>query len=1167
MKKACALFVALLCIAIQAEMKLFPENWSRQPMIGVPLLDKKPVIDGKVTDEEWDKAFMTSALYSKQTGTLAETPTKLYLGHRNGNLYVAWQITRPKNSPKPRTMHKPGYHSSIWQARDMVEMVIECGLREDGLAQMAIFAGNANSAWSDAILGLEGYMDATWKGSWQYFSRKTNFGWEGELMIPADLYKKAYSAKPGNQWRFDFIVNRETPGRDLLCLANVWSYGGSYQNLNKAVLNFLSEPKAVKLENIGKLEDGGIGFKGRTIGTDATINYQIFAGVPPNESQKSFFDVWDRFEHCRLTGEKIREGSQVIFYKDAEQYQKDINKRFDFIQSGQLKTNSESEFKFKLPEKYSSGEFAIGWQINDNKNNVLLNQATSINVPSPLATDITEFFLEKKKLRVLSSVSNVNGIMKGDVISFKLFATPRESMISSRQIIFDGEKTDISAFLDTERLNPGNYIVRVGVSRADRILMERSFNGTRHPNPIWWNNKLGFASVPPKPWPPLETSSIADDKLGSWYPVTNLKHQVSVWERDIYFGESFLPELIIARGEKLVNKPVTLELEVDGEKQILNNIEFKEIAKDKMEVEYIYSGESQKLKLQATIKVEYDGLIRTRLKIMPRGTNVSLDKLSLKIPIQKDHALFYRHADLYTAVSQKSNSGLGTVSDWDKKYSEGLPFTYSLFVGNSDRGIEWLAENDRYWSNCDESKAIFIEETKDTRDIRINFVDKPMKLETAVIYDWGMMPLPIKDASRGHYKFGDYSGAAAHIGNFQDGANKLEKELEIVRKGYFNVGSIYANMNKEGHFGSPRPYSEKWLKCFKQTVKRLKGANENIKIPYYSSWGVNPRLPDVINFFPEMLMEPLFDCGFGNYWHNAGSKAYQDWYLYNVKWMLNEIKVDGPYLDGTFTIRLLTNELYDYGFQKNGQLHGSYPVFGVREFAKRLYSMTHGGVVEDGIVSLHGDGAYSTMAYSDVLVLGESEYQNGDTVNTVCTLDDYRIKFATWQLGIASNMLWPGWANLTVKRNEIRSLSLLHDTRLSSYFHYALTPWQNMYEREAEPWGKITEIFKSIERATAKWIPYWKNNKIIWTDNSEIIGSIYLPKNKKTRALVILSNRSEKGFMTNLHFDKGKLGFVKPRIRVIDAFHEVNITPEKKDGAYKIQFYPQSYRIFEIVNY
>jgi hypothetical protein len=58
-----------------------------------------------------------------------------------------------------------------------------------------------------------------------------------------------------------------------------------------------------------------------------------------------------------------------------------------------------------------------------------------------------------------------------------------------------------------------------------------------------------------------------------------------------------------------------------------------------------------------------------------------------------------------------------------------------------------------------------------------------------------------------------------------------------------------------------------------------------------------------------MLMEPFYDAGYDCFWHNPASRAYQDWYLDGVKWMVDNVGMCGVKLDGTWDPRLTTNEL------------------------------------------------------------------------------------------------------------------------------------------------------------------------------------------------------------------------------------------------------------------
>jgi hypothetical protein len=890
-----------------------------------------------------------------------------------------------------------------------------------------------------------------------------------------------------------------------------------------------------------------------------TMNWQIFKAKPTAGKRLGFMEIWDKLFYTQTTGKMIQEGKEVIFEKGTKEYLKDMNDNYAFVDAGSTSATVAARGKSTIAGgvKPDFGEFLMAYTLVDETNQVVAHQVTPVMISRPLETQITPYFLEWKKIRAIASLDAVS-VKDGDRIVFTLARDGDSRPVNVQSVKIPSGVQNVKAWLAVPDDRVARYTLKVVQERGKSAVEERTFTIDRPQNPAWWNSGLGKVSAPPAPWTPVKTS------------IAGGASRVSVWMRDFTFKNSLLPESIVSRGDEILASPAELKLAVGGKDVAWKSVRLAPVSSNACDAVYSYKAVSDVLALEGTVKVHYDGMMRFDVQVKPLAKNVKVDSMVLRVPLKKQYASLYSSGNWYTdplkyRISSEIPGSDGAVDGWRKYFPKGIPFTYKIFLGCEDRGIEWFAESDRNWSNASEDSAIDIDAGEKAVTLVVKAVDKPVALTEPRDFTWGIMVTPLKDTRRGMSLMRRWGDNPSILG--QEGESQaLKNNLAAFATGLPKLWSVYVNMSDTGDFGSPRPYSAKWDGYFRRAVERVhKVAGPDFPVIYYSSWGVNKNFPGFDPFGREMLMEPFYDAGYDCFWHNPASRAYQDWYLDGVKWMVDNVGMCGVKLDGTWDPRLTTNELYGYGWTRDGREHGSYPVFALRDFAERLYGMLHSGIVKDGVVDLHSGGGYFVYSFADLRHFGETEYKVGNTLSKICSLEQYRTRFMTQLNGVPTMQLWAEWMNLPVKGNEMRALSLLHGVTLPAYSNSAMGSalTDNNYEREARPWASEVRILSAFGVLDAEWMPYWKGAPPVRSSDPAVFSSVWLHKGDK--ALVVLSNLGLEGRRVNLVMDKDALGFTKPRIVVKDAMKDVAITPET-DGNYLISIYPQGYRLLEISN-
>jgi len=159
---------------------LLPLLLCAQPEIRIVLTDTPPVIDGKVTEKQWEQAASVKELYQREphTGEPVSEKTEFLFLYDHHNIYIGI-----------RCSDQPGGITAKELARDV-------SLGEDDRVQIIFdtFLDGRNGYWfqigprgsiGDALLGQNGKdFNKSWDGIWDGKARITDEGWEAELIIP-----------------------------------------------------------------------------------------------------------------------------------------------------------------------------------------------------------------------------------------------------------------------------------------------------------------------------------------------------------------------------------------------------------------------------------------------------------------------------------------------------------------------------------------------------------------------------------------------------------------------------------------------------------------------------------------------------------------------------------------------------------------------------------------------------------------------------------------------------------------------------------------------------------------------------------------------------------------------------------------------------------------------
>ena len=233
-------------------------------------------------------------------------------------------------------------------------------------------------------------------------------------------------------------------------------------------------------------------------------------------------------------------------------------------------------------------------------------------------------------------------------------------------------------------------------------------------------------------------AGISDEVLPPWTPVEVSGGKVSVWGRTYGLRDLPLPASVVTRDTEVLASPIVLTGEADGKKLVWTGLGL-ETAEAKPAIAQLAAGaDSQSLRCEGTVSVEYDGMMRCDFKLVPKRGEVSLDKLVLEIPIRPQYAKYLhfwpgRWGSCFNSTALPEGGYQGAFK----------PF---VWLGDEWRGLAWFSESDRNFFPAQSDRVIEIRREGEAVVLRVNVITEPQTLRDPLDYTFGFQATPVKPA-------------------------------------------------------------------------------------------------------------------------------------------------------------------------------------------------------------------------------------------------------------------------------------------------------------------------------------------------------------------------------------------------------------------------------------
>lgn len=1094
----------------------------------VPYMQEAPVLDGNIGDRTWAHALKLPALMDHRNGEVDSERTDVYIGFTDTHLFIGWKVFRgAEEGPMRLTSHVPGRsESGVW-ADDAVEVFIEL---EKGSGQAINFAGNALGAYSDG-LATPG-VDSSRSWNWEYAAQETEEGWEGELAIAfSDLGLKGPPVD-GGHLGFDFVRNNKSPNRYAAMLA--WR-DNWHDFSNFAWLRFDRDAPAVRFLQTGVIGEESVGVlleinQFAQAQSKLTVRQAIF-------QRKTKLAPFSFFKEVDSGVEDGADDNQGITMADAGRQIQHLIAFFDRIWGEEIEVKVQPGGRVPLNLTYSGAEtsgYLIAYSVLNQRGEVLVVGTLPVTRTDALQVSLTPYYLtaglliakvnlHSERLRNLTETVKIRVLRDGQ---------PVEETEASVRIASDEIEIDAAA------ITAGVYTVETQAIGKDGEVVGQTEQTLVRPEDPWWAQvDYGKKAFVPSPWSPVEVDGST----------------VRIWGREYVWGDSLLPERMIATGEELFAGAPRVMLKKRGREYPLTG---RSVVVEQTEEHVIFVWESlvEQIPVTARIQVEFDGFVTVDFDVKAQG--VEIEQLVVEFPFAAEQASLYTlNRFLFDPLREEQRpNAAGFVKEGFR-----IGFNHAVWLGDTQRGFQWCAESYQHWYNRQRTEAIEVSHEGDTIWLKLHLIDYPVTPEEDLHYRWGLVATPTRPVTTAQH--GVYYYQAQMPRNLpadQKAREGYQYHLDHAEA----MGATHYNAFHwpQEHFG--QPYLENRT-TIEETRAMVKQARERgMKVTVYSGWNAMTPAMSMWPFWGEEMIRTPGRFSYGGYGQCAGS-TYQDYLANGLAWLVLELGVEGVYLDSTAGLQHCMDPRHSCGYvdPQTGRRVVTSPIWGLREMYKRMYKILHGEVIEAGMLYNH-TGQPPLMAvesFSDIKHGGEGAYYS-ESLKDWFDLESYLARYHTRQYGFPPlEHTWqPG---RPIAQNAVWGVAMLHDNRLKMYYHNVQQKrlhrqdydgvrgidWKMWYPRQWYHWEDSV------------WYPYYSNSELLEISGEDVHASFHL--NTQGQLLMYAMNMNDSPqqaeFVLNIHELK-----LPSRLYGVDAVTGETLQIDK--GTFTLEFAPERPRVLMI---
>ncbi len=741
---------------------------------------------------------------------------------------------------------------------------------------------------------------------------------------------------------------------------------------------------------------------------------------------------------------------------------------------------------------------------------VRLSASVSPAIP-PLTVELTSY-PSMGKLDISANITGTHYQDANVTASAKLFSSVGNRPIQSIALR-PFELGIATGQFNITTIPPGEYKINLAVSEVNgQQLLEKSATYMKLDRQPWEGTAVRTEGIVPYPWTPVQSSG---DTLRCW------------GREYIFAGQSLLPTEIRSQSVSLLSAPVSLSIKRNGEflKSASPGNARLDSSAERI-TRYAHAADGNML-LNVRTGFEFDGMLRMDVTISPYRT-IGIDTVFLDIPLTRAAALYYLYYPEEWDIGVP-NAGAIPENGWAS------PFKPYVWIGNNERGLCWFAESQRNWSLLQDEPVIRIIPREDDVLLRVAVVNKPVSLNRAFSFTFGIQASPIKpkpDRAR-----------AWRFGPDADG---------------ITIACVWANPRLSQWYTFPKPVNPD---SFAARIDSIHAKNRQAvfysSIHYLSSnapeWEYNEG--DWWAYRPVYGQSDIVPFGHLSMPICSRREDFKEFILSLYRDFFARYDVDGMYFDNG-PLRVCNNPHHpECSFtDEYGVTHPTYPWFDVRDVKKGIYALLKkdkpAGVIVD---HLSMSPLLPLASFCDAYVDGEQFYNEnftGDYLGTTA-LEKVRTELMGHQFGLVNFFLPELHGELAISAGPTENLMamiLLHDMNL----------WMTFCNPDV-----VRKTWEAIDRfgiAEARFHPYWSQEPAAETSIEGVKISAYLKSG--TEALIVAANITDEPVEAEVALKPVILELPESGIAAEDGFTGESI--DGSDNLISIRIEPKNFRLIRL---
>ena len=665
-----------------------------------------------------------------------------------------------------------------------------------------------------------------------------------------------------------------------------------------------------------------------------------------------------------------------------------------------------------------------------------------------------------------------------------------------------------AATLDVAALPPGThrfegrlYDVRTGhkvVSWSKAI---------QKPDAPWLGSSIGQSD---EPCPPFE-------------PVRVEAGQVRVWGKHYEVEDAFLMRQVVVRPDPraalhgsvkrfwsdaaLLAGPVRLAGTVDGKSITFDTADVRLASNTKTHAVFHAARVLGTVAAASTLRFDDDSIVTADVNVR-FGKAAQVRDLRIEIPLKAEYS---RWMNWTSMAGHRDASGAGAIPDGEGVVWSGV-FHPLLWLGDDYRGFGYFCDNSAGWhGDLTEPDRVLIRRDGRATTIVLRVVPD------ATLDRWSTKISFIATPARPLPK--DWRGMSLH-GNFRvhPVAYKQGCPMHVV---YWWTTAFFEQ--KQNHFSSPRTDTLR-LDAIKQAIAASGDKpTSHVFYTYPNSYNhpmVRPFYSDWCNRSTEDLASLLSQGDLPTATRVDWSSSVKDWWLWQMS-QLADLGVDGIYCDDPYTHPSFNQRTGTAFVAGDGKVRGSYGLYGLREYFRRLRTMLHE----------KADHPHMILHMSNQLTLPFQIYfdsfANGEHLNRRLK-QHYIGKLSTNE--IRAQYLGYQWGNVPVilpeLGGEFRKSVDATEEMLSLMLPHDVLIWVAWCDaKTARSYNAALQDDFGTWAGDCTFLPYWEARDILAGQDDTLVASAYV---REKSVLLVVSNWSDEPRQARLQIDWAALTDGKP---------------------------------------